>query len=190
MMARSFCTWITTVLLPNSNLESGAPRRISVEVARKWLHSMGFEVKPLTKGIYIDEHERDDVVEVRDEFLNKMTSLGFLHSSNSPSEEMACLLPNVELSPDHDKTIFWFHDESSYNANDDERTMWKDDTMQVLKPKGRGAGIMVSDFIEERDGYLCLSDSMHQTLVAKDTSLPKSARVLLPRARMREQGVM
>ena len=101
MTSRSFCTWVNTVLLPNSILESGAPHRISVEVARKWLHSMGFEVKPLTKGIYIDGHERDDVVEVRDEFLNKMTSLGFLHS---PSEEMACLLPNVELSPDHDKT--------------------------------------------------------------------------------------
>ena len=25
--------------------------------------------------------------------------------------------------------------------------------MQVLKPKGRGAGLMVSDFIEERDGH-------------------------------------
>ena len=29
------------------------------------------------------------------------------------------------------------------------KTMWKDETMQVLEPKGRGAGLMVSDFIEE-----------------------------------------
>lgn len=67
---------------------------------------------------------------------------------------MADLLPDVTVSPDANNTIFWFHDESTYNSNDDEVTMWKDETMQVLKPKGRGAGLMVSDFIEERDGYL------------------------------------
>lgn len=71
---------------------------------------MGFTI---TKGIYYDGHEREDVVEARVEYIKRMTSLGFLHASNAPTEEMARLLPQVELSPHHDKTIFWFHDEST-----------------------------------------------------------------------------
>ena len=53
------------------------------------------------------------------------------------------------------KTIVLFHDEST---NDYERTQWgtKDDHMLV--PKSRGAGIIVSDFISEKDGYLKLTD--------------------------------
>ena len=51
--------------------------------------------------------------------------------------------------------------------------------MQVLKPKGSGAGLMVSDFIEERDGCLALSTAMHQAISEKDSSIPLSARVTL-----------
>ena len=46
----------------------------------------------------------------------------------------------------------------NYNANDDQPTMWKDNKMQVLRPKGRREGLMVSDFIEERDRYLAIPD--------------------------------
>ena len=42
--------------------------------------------------------------------------------------------------------------------------MWKDQTMQVMRPKGRGAGLMVSDFIEERDGYLAIPDALYETV--------------------------
>ncbi len=186
MTARSFCTWVNDELLPNSTIEPGAPRKITVEVGRKWLHSMGFKVRRITKGIYTDGHERDDVIEARGEFLKTMTSLGFLRQETAPSEDVARLLPDVELSPDRDNTIFWFHDESTFNANDDQPMMWKDATMQVIKPKGRGSGIMVSDFIEERDGYLALSDSMFQAISEVDPSVPQSARVLFEYGKNRD----
>ena len=99
---------------------------------------------------------------------------------------MASLLPDVEVSPDCNNTIFWFHDESTYNANDDQTTVWKDDTMQVIKPKGRGSGIMVSDFIEERDGYLAVSTSMHQAMTEKDPTVPQSARVIVEYGKNRD----
>ena len=35
---------------------------------------MGFKVKRITKGIYVDSHERKDVVKDRDEFLKSMDS--------------------------------------------------------------------------------------------------------------------
>jgi hypothetical protein len=35
MTSRSFCNWVNDILLPNNTLEAGAPRKISVEVARR-----------------------------------------------------------------------------------------------------------------------------------------------------------
>ena len=36
---------------------------MSVETARKWLHELGFEILQRSKGVFIDGHERPDVVE-------------------------------------------------------------------------------------------------------------------------------
>ena len=41
----SFCSWVNEYLLPNSCLEPGFPRKISIETARQWLHHLGFEVR-------------------------------------------------------------------------------------------------------------------------------------------------
>ena len=42
LTAAAFCQWVNNDLLPNSTLEPGYPRRVSVETARKWLHDLGF----------------------------------------------------------------------------------------------------------------------------------------------------
>ena len=178
MTVRSFCSWVNNELLPNSTLETGAPCKISVEVARQRLHTMGFKVKRVTKGIYVDGHGRADVIEARGEFLKTMTSLGFLNRNNVPNKEVGRLLPTVTVSPEERETIFWFHDESSYNANNDQVTMWKDETIQVMRPKGRGAGLRVSDFIEERDGYLAIPDALYETVKQHDPTVPQTARVI------------
>ena len=60
---------------------------------------MGFKVKRVTKGIYVDGHKRADVVEAHGEFLKTMTSLGFLNRNNTPNEEVAQLLLTVTISP-------------------------------------------------------------------------------------------
>lgn len=173
MTIQSLCSWVNDELLVNSTLEPGAPRKISVWVARKWLHSMGFKVKRIIKGIYVDGHERADVVETRSDFLKTITSLGFLKESNAPNEEEAKLLPSVAPSADERETIFWFHDESSFYANDDQTTMWKDNIMQIMRPKGR---LMVSDFIEEKNGYLAIPDVLYEDVKHHDPSIPQSAQ--------------
>ena len=48
----------------------------------------------------------------------------------------------------------FFHDESTFSANEDQNLMWG-----VNKPKSRGAGIMVSDFIDEHNVFLSLTDT-------------------------------
>ena len=49
------------------------------------------------------------------------------------------------------KNIFIFHDESTFNANDDESLQWGRIESQVIRPKIQGSGIMVSDFITENN---------------------------------------
>ncbi len=99
LTSRSFCTWVNDELLPNATLEPGAPRKISVEVSRKWLHRMGFKVRRITKGVYCDGHERTDVVKHRQIFLNEMSTLGFLHALNAPNEESADVIKDVGRTP-------------------------------------------------------------------------------------------
>ena len=62
------------------------------QYCRKWLHTKVFQVKHITKGIYVDGHKRAGVLEACNEILKTMTSLGFLKPSNAPNEEMVRLL--------------------------------------------------------------------------------------------------
>ena len=48
-----------------------------------------------------------------------------------------------------------------------------------MKPKGKGAGIMVSDFIDEHHGFLALSDEEHEQAKLVNPSTRKYAREFL-----------
>ena len=182
LTASSFCQWVNNELLPNSVLEPGYPRRVSVETARKWLHALGFEILQRSKGVYIDGHEHPDVVESRVKFLKTMTECGFLRPDNAPTEEAATALPAdvPHMSKEEgEKHIVWFHDESAYNTTEDTSTMWGEKGKLPIKPKGRGSSIMVSEFIEEKDGYLALSDEQYELEVDNaDEDVDKSACVI------------
>ena len=142
MTAGSFSRWVNEDLLPNETLPPGYPRQVSVETARKWLHHLGFEILDHKKGTYCDGHERSDVVEYREKFLRKMAGLGFLNRNNAVTDEAANSLPS-DLDPPSDetieKTIVIFHDESTFQANDDQKSFWDKKDMQVLRPKSRGS---------------------------------------------------
>ena len=110
--------------------------------------------------MYVAGHEREDVVKYRGggggNFLNTMSSLGFLTKQNAPTVKAAdCpTCENGNHLPDK-TTIFVFHDESIFTTKDGQK--WPKDTPSIA-PKGNGSGIMVSDFIEEKDGFLRVID--------------------------------
>ena len=51
------------------------PIEIKSRTARNWLHKLGFEYKDVKKDVFVDGHERPDVVEDREKFLNTMKDL-------------------------------------------------------------------------------------------------------------------
>ena len=84
---------------------------------------MGFEVITPRKGIFIDGHERSDVVEARKNFLRRMVKLGFLNLLNAPTDESRAAIPSDIEQPTADKrekTVFLYHDESTFHSNDDQ----------------------------------------------------------------------
>ena len=49
-----------------------APKSITLETARKWLMHLGFFFRRDSKNVYYDGHEREDVVQYRNEFVPKL----------------------------------------------------------------------------------------------------------------------
>ena len=178
----TFCQWVNDCLLPNSNLEPGFPRKVCLEVARQWLHKLGFEVLSPSKGMYIDGHEREDVVKERGVFLRQMVEIGFLHPDQAPPPESQRAFPSDIPLPSTEvrkKTVVFFHDESTFNSNEDQHFQWGKKGEHMLRPKSKGAGIMVSDFVNERHGYLALTDEEHSEAIKVDPSIKKQPRLLL-----------
>lgn len=48
-----------------------------------------------------------------------------------------------------------------------------------MRPKSKGSGIMVSDFIDERNGCLQLTEEEYERAKEKDPTIRKHARQLL-----------
>ena len=176
-----FCKWVNECLLPNSTLEPGFPRKVGLETSRQWLHHLGFEVLTVRKGIFIDGHERQDVIEARKLFLRKLTKIGFLHFTNAPTEDAMKALPDVDgpTNERRSKTVVFFHDESTFMSNEDQPTQWGMKGEKMMKPKSKGAGIMVSDFVDEHNGFLALSDEEHDAAKASNPRIRKYAREFL-----------
>ena len=117
---------------------------ICKSTASLWLHDLGFTYEQFSKGVYFDGHERDDVVESRKVYLDTLDSLRHrMWVSHSPRPDPLCR-PVIRI----------FHDESTYYANADQSYHWTNGTSQALKQKSLGQSVMVSDFIEEVNGFL------------------------------------
>jgi hypothetical protein len=118
---------------------------IRARTARRWLANLGFDWKKFTKGLYIDGHERADVVTYREnEFLPKFESIRHLLVTFDDHGNM--ILPQ-NLAAREKPHLLIAHDESIFRSNDGKRQMWMENGKQLLRPKGQGKGIMVSDFI-------------------------------------------
>ena len=69
------------------------------------MHELGFEVlNTQGKSMYIDGHEREDVVEYRKVFVRRMAEIGFLNKDNAPTPEAAnCITYSCDT--EHQRTL-------------------------------------------------------------------------------------
>lgn len=120
--------------------------RYSSRTARRWLAKLGFEYRSVRKGVYVDGHEREDVVAYRAEFLSRLQELKpRIVEWDEEGNEKDFTVPEGQQ-----KIVIVTHDESTFHANDSRRQVWVEKGKMPLRPKGMGKGIMVSDFLYPR----------------------------------------
>ena len=151
---KTFTDWICTSL--HLELDLPNPLMITERQATRWLSKLGFSLKCPQKGIYVDGHERDDVVKYRKQFLQRMESYEKRMFKYVGDDCETAIRPELEdgVRP----LVLVVQDESCFAANDGRQSVWMEDGKAKLRPKGQGRVIMVSEFLCECHGRLKLSD--------------------------------
>jgi hypothetical protein len=117
------------------------------------MNTIGYKYGMWKKGIFIDGHERADVVDYRKEFLFRMLSR-FKFMQWWEGDDMQTALGQECAS---ENEIVWVsHDESIFYSNDDGGKGWGSEDHPDIHKKGNGRSIMVSDFICPCHGRLHL----------------------------------
>jgi hypothetical protein len=129
---------------------------ISKATAQRWLAKLKWRYSKKKNGMYIDGHERDDVVAYRQAFVYRWAGyearFQFWNDNATPLSRLSELRPLILIT----------HDESVFFQNDERTTCWShQDSHPSPKPKGDGQSLMVSDFLTAewgrlRDGERCV----------------------------------
>ena len=106
------------------------------------------------KGIYVDRHERPDVVEYHKTFLAKIAENE--HMQNQYDDTTLDIIPSLPVN--QQKHVPIHHDESIFWPNKLLQKVWTKNGKMPLRKKGQGKAIHVSDFITEESGWLSLSE--------------------------------
>ena len=89
------------------------------------------------------------------------------------------LLHNVGNVLAEKQLVTIFHGECSFQSNDDQTFMWALEDQTSIRPKNRGTGLMVSDFIDEYCGCLRLTDDEYTLFRRTHPNIKQAARVIL-----------
>lgn len=128
--------------------------QISAATAMRWLKHLGYQCKDISpKGIYFDGHEREDVVYYRQNiFLPKM----FEYKQFMADYENNMVTP-PQLPPRQKEMVLVVHDECIFHANDSKTMVWVADKENIIRPKGEGQSIMISQFLCPCHGVMAVT---------------------------------
>jgi hypothetical protein len=118
---------------------------------------MGWRYGRLKNGMYIDGHERPDIVDYRKAFITRWTSYEKqMQSFNNDGEPEQFSPQGFPVSSGQCfKLILVTHDESIFYENDCWKTCWTHTSKHgAPQRKGEGVSLMVSDFLTTEWGCL------------------------------------
>ncbi len=85
MRIHTLTKYINEEVLPD--LDDGFSVKLSERIVIRWMKIFGHNYREATKGVYMDGHERNDVVAYRGQFLAKMVE----HEKRMPMFSDDCL---------------------------------------------------------------------------------------------------
>lgn len=123
---------------------------ICLRTAWKWLNCLGYKWKEVQKEVFFDGHERKDVIESWETFLNKIKSLlpylvEFSKDGTMVSKKYSsnCAVGEPGKRP----VIMITHDKSIFFANNGRKKVWTLNGQGILRLKGKKEEIIVSIFL-------------------------------------------
>ncbi|KAK9482897.1 hypothetical protein V1527DRAFT_474827 [Lipomyces starkeyi] len=117
---------------------------ISLTTVTGYLRTWGFSLGRHTKDVYFDGHERDDVVQYRQQWAKRMMAY---RSQMKEYDGRDCeVVIEPVLAAGAREIVLITHDECYFNSNDDNAVTWTERGESIIKKKGQGLGLMVSDF--------------------------------------------
>jgi hypothetical protein len=122
----------------------GVKGSISLTTLWRYMRAWGYVFRNNGKDIFVDGHERADVVEYRQRWARRMMSYRSSMDEFAGDEEELVIEPH--LSAGDRKLVLVSHDESTFFAHDGKQDMWLAEGETVLRKKGPGMSIMVSEF--------------------------------------------
>lgn len=142
-------------------VRSGIDRpSISLRTAHRWLAKLGWQYGKQRNGMYIDGHEREDVVEYRRKFVDRFQQYERrFHIWDDDGNELprpsGFPVPETHRASGRFRLILVTHDESVFFQNDQRKYLWDQAGKNAApRPKGEGQSLMVSDFLTADWGRL------------------------------------
>jgi len=125
---------------------------VSDETARIALHRLGFRPHKHRKGLYVDGHDREDVLDYRKKFLQILKTYDpyLVHCMPTPAE----VAYFASLPREQRPFIIVVQDETIFYSLDGHPVYWATDDWHDLRPKGTGRGLMASVCITEIGGVM------------------------------------
>lgn len=117
-----FCKALNDTLFPKLGIV--VPNPICERTARRWLIKLGYRRTVYRKGVYVDGHERPDVVKFRNEtFLPKMAQYEAKMTHYEMQDGVLTAVPPT-LAPGEKEIVAHFHDECAFHAFDFVNSIW------------------------------------------------------------------
>jgi hypothetical protein len=134
----------------HTELGLASPVAVSDKTAQRWLKILGLKFGRYQPGLYNDGHERSDVVNYQERFLERFEEYEKRMIVYSGEFMEDVIKPS--LAPGQRPLVLVTHDESCFSAHDGRNFIWLDDNNHPIRPKGDGRSIMVSAFLCECHG--------------------------------------
>lgn len=137
---------------PEMRKRTGFTKSINIVTAQRWMKKLDYRWTVDAKGQFVDGHERADTVAYRQHvFLPRW------HKVVSRTRDWSKQYENDQPLPQGDERhiVVWFHDESTFYANDRRKGGWRRLGASITPyAKGEGASQMVVDMVSPEYGWL------------------------------------
>ena len=155
--AAGFCRWFSKeYYVQRFGVERVQP--LGESTARAWFKKIRWGMWSKQKGLYVDGHERADVVHYRRQFLDAMAPYQKRMETYS-GKDMEIIHP-PELQADEKQVVMVCQDESIVHANEGRKRILVEIGHVPIFKKGEGDSKMLSGFVCPCHGPMCLTPEL------------------------------